>query len=310
MSNIRKQGVIVAGYFDDLVTLAITNEVCIQNISKIISSLDSLGFVIHPEKSIFLPSQEIEVLGFLINSVTMTVSLTHTKKEPIKEMCSLALSMNLVTIRFVAKILGKLSSSFIAVPLGKLHYRTLERLKSKALKMNRGNYDKKVVLTADCKTDILWWERNILNSKNPIIRENPTMTIHTDASLVGWGASMTIISTGGQFNLEEQELHINILELKAALFGLQSLCKNTCNCHILIKVDNTAAVTSINKMGSIKSIEMDRVVHEIWSWVISQNNWLTATHIPGILNTEADKFKKQGPSGCLINLISRELFRN
>ena len=150
LSNIRKQGVIVAGYFDDLITLAITNGVCIQNISKIISSLDSLGFVIHPEKLTFLPSQEIEFLGFLINSVTMTVSLTHTEKEAIKEMCSLALSMNLITIRFVSKILGKLSSSFIAVPLGKLHYRTLERLKSKALKMNRGNYDKKVVLTADC----------------------------------------------------------------------------------------------------------------------------------------------------------------
>ena len=99
---------------------------------------------------------------------------------------------------------------------------------------------------------------------------------------------MTTVSTGGQFNLEEQELHINILELKAALFGLQSLCKNTYNCHILVKVDNTVAVTSINKMGSIKSIEMDRVVHDI-CWVISQNNWLTATHIPGILNTEADK---------------------
>ena len=86
--------------------------------------------------------------------------------------------------------------------------------------MNRVNYDKKVVLTADCKTDILWWERNILNSKKPIIRENPTITLHTGTSLVGWGASMTTVSTGGQFNLEEQELHINMLELKTALFGL------------------------------------------------------------------------------------------
>ena len=141
----NSQGVIVAGYFDNLITLAITNGVCIQNILKIISSLDSLGFVIHPEKSTFLPSQEIEFLGFLINSVTMTVYLTHTKKEAIKEMCSPALSMNLVTIRFIAKILGKLSSSFIAVPLGKLHYRTLERLKSKALKMNRMNLNKNEV---------------------------------------------------------------------------------------------------------------------------------------------------------------------
>lgn len=289
LSNIRKQGVTVAGYFDDLMTLAITEGICIQNISKIISVFDSLGFVIHPEKSTFLPSQQIEFLGFVINSVTMTVSLTVSKKEAIKEMCSLALSMELSTIRFIAKILGKFSSSFIAVPLGKLHYRKLERHKSQALKLNRGNFDKKIALTKECKSDILWWERNILSSESPIIRENPSLIIHTDASLFGWGASMPTVSTGGQFSLEEQQLHINILELKAALFGLQSLCNNTRNCHILIKIDNTSAVTSINKMGSIKSIEMDSVVHDIWNWIISKNNWITATHIPGILNTEADK---------------------
>ena len=89
LSNIRKQCVIVAGYFDELIILAITNGVCNHNILKIISSLDSLGFVIHPEKSTFLPFQEIEFLGFLINSVTMTVSLTHTHKRKQLRKCVL-----------------------------------------------------------------------------------------------------------------------------------------------------------------------------------------------------------------------------
>ena len=42
-------------------------------------------------------------------------------------------------------------------------------------------------------------------------------------------------------------------------------------------------------MGSTKSLAMDRVVQEIWKYAIERRLWLTVTHIPGILNVEADK---------------------
>ena len=41
--------------------------------------------------------------------------------------------------------------------------------------------------------------------------------------------------TGGFFGLEESQQHINILELKAALFGLKALCNKFYNTHILIQ---------------------------------------------------------------------------
>ena len=41
--------------------------------------LDKLGFVIHPDKSAFLPRQRIVVLCFTINSVDTTVTLTEEK---------------------------------------------------------------------------------------------------------------------------------------------------------------------------------------------------------------------------------------
>ena len=34
---------------------------------------------------------------------------------------------------------------------------------------------------------------------------------------------------------------------------------------------------------------MDSLAHDIWDWAIQKNNWLSATHIPGTLNEEADK---------------------
>ena len=67
------------------------------------------------------------------------------------------------------------------------------------------------------------------------------------------------------------------------------MCKNEVNIHILIQVDNTSVVSAINKVGSVKSIEMDNEGQLIWEFISTQNNWLTATHILGVFNENADR---------------------
>ena len=52
-----------------------------------------------------------------------------------------------VKIRKVSQLLAKFSSSFIAAPQGKLHYRYLEINKTSALKINKGNFDKFMILS-------------------------------------------------------------------------------------------------------------------------------------------------------------------
>ena len=42
------------------------------------------------------------------------------------------------------------------------------------------------------------------------------------------------------------------------------------------------------KQGSCNSVPCDTEVKKIWDWAIERNNFLTATHIPGILNVQAD----------------------
>ena len=48
-------------------------------------------------------------------------------------------------------------------------------------------------------------------------------------------------------------------------------------------------MSGINKMGSVKSLEMDGEAQLIWEFISTQNNWLTATHIPGVFNEDADR---------------------
>ena len=102
---------------------------CEENIKCFINSLESLGFIIHPEKSLFVPTRCIEYLGFVLNSQSMTVFLSDGKKEKIKLLCSEILEDECPKIKTIAKLLRKFTSSFSAVQFGKLHYRSLEREK-------------------------------------------------------------------------------------------------------------------------------------------------------------------------------------
>ena len=214
--------------------------------------LETLGFVIHPQKSTFEPHTSIEFLGFIINSINMTVSLTEKKKLAIQAFCAEVLSAEKNTIRCIAQLGGKFSSSFIAVPEGKLYFRNMDRDKTKALALNKGNFDKYMKLSSQGIEDITWWYNNIMSSVSPILRENPSIVITTDASMKGWGACYNGARTGDLFAEREIE-HINVLETKAVYFGLQSLCSEIRNQHIKVLADNSATVGAINSMGSSKS---------------------------------------------------------
>ena len=156
-----------------------------------------------------------------------------------------------------------------------MYYRSLEINETSALKINKGNFGKFMILSKKSKANIDWWESNIMDFFAPILRTNLSKVLNNDALLAGWGASMAGSKKGGLFWSEESQQHINILELKSALSGLKALCNNFHNIHIVIQIDNTSAVAAINKMGSTRSIDMDQVVHLTWNFILKHHNWLT-----------------------------------
>ena len=92
----------------------------------------------------------------------------------------------------------------------------------------------------------------------------------------------------GLFSSEESQQHINILQLKAALFGLKALRNNFHDIHLLINIDNMSAVATMNKMGITRSIDTNQVVHLIRNFILRHDYQITATHIPDIFNEEGD----------------------
>ncbi|XP_068757998.1 uncharacterized protein [Montipora capricornis] len=68
-SLLRQQGRISVEYIDDSWLMADNFSQCTKNVFYTISLLDKVGFVIHPEKSVLLPTQIITFLGFVLNSI-------------------------------------------------------------------------------------------------------------------------------------------------------------------------------------------------------------------------------------------------
>ena len=81
LTSLHKEDHIVSGYLDDLCLQGKTYEECLTNVIDTIKLLEELGFVVHSLKSALIPSREIEILGFVISTVLITVELTLDKKE-------------------------------------------------------------------------------------------------------------------------------------------------------------------------------------------------------------------------------------
>lgn len=254
MTALHRLGHISSNYIDDPILQGRTYTDCVHNVIDTVSQLDPLGFVIHPDKSVFIPTQVLVILGFIINTVTMTIYLTAEKATSVQQTCRTLLERQKPSIRDVAQVTGKIVATFPGVTHGPLLYRALEKDKLVALKENKSNFDRPMTLSESAKNELRWWVNDILSAFNRVSHPSPLLIITSDASHVGWGATCGNTSTRGTWSAKETQCHINCLELLAAFFALKIFAKNSMDEHVRLMIDNTTAVSVINHMGISHSL--------------------------------------------------------
>ena len=122
---------------------------------------------------------------------------------------------------------------------------------------------------------------------------DPAITIdchYTDSSILGWGVTDGRNPSGGRWKADE--INHNVLELKAILVGVQTHCKEKNYKHVRVISDNITAVSYVDNKGGVKSEFSNKIEKELSVWCTSQNMEVSAAHIPGTQNTEADSFSR------------------
>lgn len=92
-------------------------------------------------------------------------------------------------IREMARVRGLLVAATPAVDLGKLRYRKLEAAKIAALQEMEGDFNSKMTITNDMKTDLTWWPNNISVQDRKLFRAGTEIYLYRDTSCSGWGVT-------------------------------------------------------------------------------------------------------------------------
>lgn len=247
MTKLRELGYLSVIYLDDILLFGSSFSDCRDNVQKTCCLLQKLGFVINIKKSQMVPSRTYKYLGFIYDSLKMTIELPQDKRERIKNQIIKFSKLNKCSIREFAAFIGSLGSCCSALTYGWVYMKGFEREKFLALKASKGDFDKHLILSESLTSDFQWWLKKIDFSKKPISKFKPVVEVFSDASRSGWGVFCNGQRTHGHWSDQEKLYHINYLELMSAFFGLKCFCSGLKNCDVLSRIDNTTAIAYINK---------------------------------------------------------------
>ena len=284
IATLRRLGIRMVLYLDDMILMANSQEKAREHFQCAANLLTSLGFILNRDKSVTSPSQQIEFLGFNLDSKTMMISLPSQKLTSLVKSVRQLADGTQTPLREIAQVLGTMVAAHPAILPAPLYYRQLEW--TKTFYLNRGHsYDDTVPISEDIQSDLRWWiqEASSYNGR-PLQITQWNLTIESDASKRGWGASCQGTNTGGPWTASEQSEHINLLEMKAAFLALQSFCSKRTSISVLLLMDNITAISYLNRLGGNHSRPLSDLAKEVWTWCIQKRITIHAEHLPGSEN--------------------------
>ena len=147
ISVLRRLLIRLVIYIDDLLLMAQTKEEIIKARDTTLYLLQALGLAINWSKSILAPCQELIIyLGVKINSVNMTFEVPEEKISKLRAMCQRALDTNTISLRQIAKVMGKLRATAQAFSPAPLQLRNIQSCLRQALAKNK-SYEKRTELS-------------------------------------------------------------------------------------------------------------------------------------------------------------------
>lgn len=223
----------------------------------------------------------------------MTVSLPQEKQVRLQKLLERFAKTRICTIRVFSKFVGNLVSAAPAIKYSFLYTKLFEREKIRALCRANNNYDAKMNISPHLMSDFYWWKKHIALSSNTIHNETFAVEIFSDASKSGWGAHCENKTTFGFWSDQEKKKHINELELLAAFFALRCFTRNLSNCFVLCRIDNTTAISSINRFGSVRFSNLNKLARKIWHYCEKKQIFIFASYINSVKNIHADRASRQ-----------------
>ncbi len=295
LAPLREVGVRILNYLDDWLILAQSRGQLCGHRDLVLRHLSQLGLRVNWEKSKLSPAQRISFLGVELDSVSMTARLTEERAQSVLNCLSSFGGRTVVPLKQFQRLLGHMASAAAVTPLGLLHMRPLQHwLHSRVPRWAWRRGALRVNITQECRRSFSpWTDLAFLRAGVPLEQVSRHVVVTTDASSTGWGAICNGQAASGLWTGPRLLWHINCLELLAVHLALRQFRPLLLGKHVLVRTDNTVAVSYINRMGGIRSRRMSQLARHLLLWSHTRLKSLRAVHIPGVLNRAADALSRQ-----------------
>lgn len=122
LATLRKQNIQIVAFLDDLALRECSKLACKSALHVALKEIFSFGYLPNFKKSMLTPSQRITHLGYIIDTVHMTIEITPEKIRVYRQLFQKAVKNPRLKIRRLAKIIGCCVSLFLLRPEGRLFY--------------------------------------------------------------------------------------------------------------------------------------------------------------------------------------------
>ncbi len=249
-------------------SMARTREQLCDHRDLVLRHLSQSGLRVNWEKSKLSPAQRISFLGVELDSVSMSARLTEERAQSVLNCLSSFGGRTVVPLKQFQRLLGHMGSAAAVTPLGLLHMRPLQHwLHSRVPRWAWRRGALQVNITQECRRSFSpWTDLAFLRAGVPLEQVSRHVVVTTDASSTGWGATCNGQAASGLWMGPRLLWHINCLELLAVHLALRQFRPLLLGKHVLVRTDNTAAVSYINRMGGIRSRRMSQLARHLLLW--------------------------------------------
>ena len=275
-------------YVDDFLVCANRASIT-DHTDTVLHTLHDLGLKVNTEKSVLKPSQNIDYLGYNIDTSSEYphISAKQERVQKIKRLIKQLIYKKSCSARLLAKCAGLCVSTAWVVATGKLYLRNIYNLIAK-----RQYWSDILLLNDSALTELNWWLISIDNFNNKIIKPNPiTTSFEVDASASGWGAVLDTCQAKGDFDCSLSSRSSNYRELTAVLLAILSFKHKLKNHHVLVLSDNSTAIAYINNKGG-PHIDLNNIAIKIWTEAARIGLSVTCRHLAGVKNVSADTLSR------------------
>jgi hypothetical protein len=291
---LHQQGVHLYPYLDDCLLVEKTPDMLQRSMEITLLTLQRLGFMINVKKSQLTMTQRIHFLGMEIDTQLSTVFLPTSKVEKIQAYARTFLPAGIYrTAHHYMKFLGLMASTLTMIPKARLHMRPIQIHLNASWNRKKMGLNHKIMTPRRLVEVLLWWTQtqNLTRGMEFPPRKH-SITVTTDASKIAWGAHCDLLRVQHRWNMQEQALHINQLELLAVWNALKAFIHLVQDKTVLVQTDNTSVLHYINNSGGTRSVLLCQMTWDMMQWCINHNIDLQATHIPGKDNVLADSLSR------------------